>query len=138
MFDIGWSELLLIAIVAIIVIGPKDLPAALRTFGKFTGRMKRMARDFQSQFNEAIREAELDTVAKDVKSMTRLDPLADLRKDLNKVGSDIATGLNKPVDTEMKAIAAEKGTDEPAPVTVADKPAEVLAAPAATPVEAKP
>ena len=60
MFDIGWTELLVIAVVAIVVIGPKDLPRAMRTVGQWTGKMKRMAREFQGQFNEALREAELD------------------------------------------------------------------------------
>ena len=60
MFDIGWTELLVVAVVAIVVIGPKDLPRAMRIVGQWTGRMKRMARDFQGQFNEALREAELD------------------------------------------------------------------------------
>ncbi len=64
MFDIGWNELLLIAVVAIVVIGPKDLPRAMRYVGQWSGRMKRMAREFQGQFNEALREAELDDVKK--------------------------------------------------------------------------
>ena len=66
MFEIGWTELLVIAVVAIVVIGPKDLPRAMRSVGQWTGKMKRMAREFQGQFNEAIREAELDGVKKDV------------------------------------------------------------------------
>ena len=82
MFDIGWTELLVIAVVAIVVIGPKDLPRALRTVGQWTGKVKRMARDFQSQFNEAISEAELDDVKQDVEEIGKIDPMADVRDDL--------------------------------------------------------
>jgi sec-independent protein translocase protein TatB len=82
MFDIGWTELVVIAVVAILVIGPKDLPRAMRTVGKYSGKMRRMARDFQNQFNEALREAELDEVKKEVQSIAKIDPMADLRKDL--------------------------------------------------------
>jgi len=65
MLDIGWTELLLIAVVAIVVIGPKDLPDALRTLGRMVTKVRRMAGDFQGQFNQAIREANLEDVKKD-------------------------------------------------------------------------
>ena len=55
MFDMSWGEVMLIGGVALIVIGPKDLPKALRTVGQITGKLRRMAGEFQSQFNEAIR-----------------------------------------------------------------------------------
>jgi len=64
MFDIGWSELLVIAVVAIVVIGPKELPRLMRTFGHYTGKIRRAAADFQRQFEEAVRESELDEVRK--------------------------------------------------------------------------
>ena len=84
MFDIGWSEILVIAVVAIVVIGPKDLPRAMRAVGRWSGKIKRMAREFQSQFNEAIREAELDEVKKQVTEIANIDPMADLKNDLSK------------------------------------------------------
>jgi sec-independent protein translocase protein TatB len=82
MFDIGWSELLVIAAVALIVIGPKELPGVLRSVGHWMGKIRRMASDFQSQFNEAMREAEMsdlkkhaDDLNQNVKSLTSgLDP----------------------------------------------------------------
>jgi sec-independent protein translocase protein TatB len=64
MFDIGWSELLVIAVVAIVVVGPKDLPRLMRTFGHYMGKVRRMASDFQRQFEEAVRDSELDEVRK--------------------------------------------------------------------------
>ena len=65
--------------------------------------MKRMARDFQSQFNEAIREAELDSVKKAVDDLARIDPMADLRrKDMNKTNAEIWTELNKPAPGQQR------------------------------------
>ena len=66
MLDMSWGEVMLIGGVALIVIGPKDLPKALRTVGQITTKLRRMAGEFQMQFNEAIREAELDEVRKEV------------------------------------------------------------------------
>ena len=66
MFDIGWCELLVIAIVALIAIGPKELPGVLRMAGQWIGKVRRMASDFQGQFQEALREAEMEDLKKQV------------------------------------------------------------------------
>jgi sec-independent protein translocase protein TatB len=71
MFDIGWSEMLLVAVIAIVVIGPKDLPAALRQAGKWMGAVRRMASDFQGQVNEAMKEAELDGLRQELNELKR-------------------------------------------------------------------
>ncbi len=63
MFDIGWSELLVIGVVAIIVVGP-ELPRLMRTFGHYLGKVRHMAADFQRQFEEAVRDSEIDEVRK--------------------------------------------------------------------------
>src|SRR6476619_4016351 len=64
MFDIGWSEPLVIGVVAIIVVGPKELPRLMRTFGHYLGKVRHMAADFQRQFAEAVRDSEIDEVRK--------------------------------------------------------------------------
>jgi len=64
MFDIGWSELVVIAVVALIAIGPKELPGVLRNVGHWMGKVRRMAAEFQSQFQEAMREAEMEDLKK--------------------------------------------------------------------------
>jgi sec-independent protein translocase protein TatB len=78
MFDIGWSELLVIAVVALIAIGPKELPGVLRTIGQWMGKARRMAAEFQGHFNEAMREAEM----------------ADLKKSFDEV-RDATSGLTR-------------------------------------------
>lgn len=83
MFDMSWGEVMVIGAVALIVIGPKDLPKALRTLGNMTSQLRKMASEFQGQFNEAMREAELDEIKKEVSglnesvaSLNSYDPLA--------------------------------------------------------------
>jgi sec-independent protein translocase protein TatB len=69
MFEISWSELLILAIVTLIFVGPKELPVFLRTLGRYAGMVKRQAHDFRSQFDAAMREAELDAVTKEFADM---------------------------------------------------------------------
>jgi sec-independent protein translocase protein TatB len=116
MFDIGWTELLVVAVVAILVVGPKDLPRMLRTFGQTMGKMRRMASDFQGQFNDAVREAErqvdLDGVRKSVSDVTDFDPLADIKKDLG----DTQAALKEEVTPSIEAPSpSPTGASEPAP-----------------------
>jgi sec-independent protein translocase protein TatB len=86
MFDVAWSELLIIAVVAIVVVGPKDLPRLMRTFGHYAGKMRRAAADFQRQFNEAMREAEVDEVRKAIESVraTSAQTAVDLKAPIDK------------------------------------------------------
>jgi sec-independent protein translocase protein TatB len=107
MFDISWTEFLLIGIVALVVIGPKELPGVMRTLGQYTRKIRGMAADFQNQFQEAMREAEMadlkksvDDLAQDVKSY---DPLKGAREDVEAIGKDLNKDLskdfeNKPLD----------------------------------------
>ncbi|MGL4438743.1 MAG: Sec-independent protein translocase protein TatB [Bosea sp. (in: a-proteobacteria)] len=91
MFDIAWSEMLVIGAVALVVIGPKDLPKALRSVGEAVGKIKRMAAEFQGQFNDAMREAELHDLKKQVEDVggsvqaaTKVDfnPIQTIREEL--------------------------------------------------------
>jgi sec-independent protein translocase protein TatB len=109
MFDITSSKLLLLGIVALIVIGPKDLPVLLRTIGKYVGIIKRQAADFRAQFDEAIRESELDQLKKDVESMGQ-EAEASMRE------------AERSVTTELDAVKAdvEAATD----TALLDKPAD--------------
>jgi sec-independent protein translocase protein TatB len=79
MFDVGYSELLVIAIVLIVVIGPKDLPKMLRAFGKAMTRFRQVSGDFRKQFDEALKESELGEVKKAIDSARGLDPRVQIR-----------------------------------------------------------
>ena len=119
MFDIGWTEMLVIAIVMIVVVGPKDLPRMLRTFGKTTAKLRAMAGDFQKQFNEALKEAELDDVKKSVDELRKLNPASEIKKQLNpfeKAAQDIRSGLDsalKPPPSSTVPPAADARPAEP-------------------------
>lgn len=120
MFDIGWSELVLIGVVALVAIGPKELPGVLRMVGQWMGKARKMAAEFQGQFQEAMREAEM----------------ADLKKSFDEVkeaassftGGGLMTSLQKDVSDALR-------------VDALDKPAETTATaavePAATSTEAQ-
>ena len=142
MFDIGWTELLVVACIAIIVVGPKDLPRMLRTFGQTVGKLRRMANEFQSTFNDALREAEkqadIDEIRKQVESVGNFDPLGDIKKSvepLKKAGDDLAKDVGKRIDTGSPAKPAEAAANEttPAPDTTA-----VTEPPAASPANEQP
>ena len=100
MFDIGWGELLVIGVVALVAIGPKELPGVLRTVGQWTGKLRRMATEFQNQFHEAMREAELsdlkkqvDDITSEVRSYGSFDPVSDVRRELEKTQSQIESAM---------------------------------------------
>ena len=99
MFDISWTEFLLIAVVALIVIGPKELPAVMRTLGQWTRKVRSMAADFQNQFQEAMREAEMADLKKQVDDMahdvTQFDPLKGVRDDIESMGKDFERSLDR-------------------------------------------
>jgi sec-independent protein translocase protein TatB len=119
MFDIGWSELVVIAVVALIAIGPKELPGVLRTVGAYMGKIRRMASEFQGQFQEAMREAEIDELKKDMDDMAakaqdyaHFDPIAEVRSDIEK-----SLGELPPLD--QPSTTPEVATAPPAPDTPA-------------------
>jgi len=122
MFEVGWSELLVIAVVMIVVVGPKDLPNMLRTFGRTAAKLRAMAGDFQKQFNEALKEAELDDVKSSIDSLRGLNPMNEVRKQLNpfeQAAADVRAG----VDTMMKPKPA---ADPAAPAAETPQAAEPL------------
>jgi sec-independent protein translocase protein TatB len=134
MFDISWSEFLLIGIVALVVIGPKELPGVLRTLGQYTRKVRRMATEFQNQFQEAMREAEMTDLKKEVDAMAsdikNYDPLKDVRSDVEAMGKDIESSLK----AEPTPPKAEPPVDGGA--AVSEGVPEVAAPEAAAPVMA--
>ncbi len=152
MLDIGWSELLVIAVILIVVVGPKDLPPMIRAFGKMTARLRRTAGEFRAQFDEALREAELDDLRQSVDEARKLNPASSLRDAINplrQMGNEIKADLQKATKPDNKSVmppdaasleeAAPVLPEIPAPLsgTPSDlsQPAPV-AAPAAVPAPA--
>jgi sec-independent protein translocase protein TatB len=121
MFDIGWSELVVIAVVALIAIGPKELPGVLRMVGQWMGKARKMAGEFQGQFQEAMREAEMadlkksfDEVKEAATGFTSGNLMTSLQRDVDKA-LDIE-GVEKPAETPAAAIqpsASEPPAIEP-------------------------
>ena len=103
MFDIGWPELLVIATVLIVVVGPKDLPQMLRAFGRTMAKVRGMAAEFRTQFDDALREAELDEVRKTVADVKGLNPghaFRDAIDPLRKAGEDVRKTMNEKVSAD--------------------------------------
>ena len=130
MLDMSWGEIMVIGAVALIVIGPKDLPKALRTVGQMTGKVRRMAAEFQGQFNEAMREAELDDIKKQVQGLN------------DEVGSSLSTGGFNPIQTirdELKTSSESSTSLTPPPdAPPGVDPLAVEPPPAMLPLSAEP
>src|SRR6266852_7487975 len=87
LFDIGWSELMLIGIVALVVIGPKDLPKALRVAGFWVRKARTLSREFQSSVEQMVREAELDEMRQELKKASEIDLDKEFRQAVDPTGS---------------------------------------------------
>ncbi|MCO6390714.1 twin-arginine translocase subunit TatB [Aliihoeflea aestuarii] len=117
MFDLSWSEILIIAIVLIVVVGPKDLPRVLRSFGKTMSKVRSMAGDFRKQFDEALKEAELDDLKSLADDARKLNPASEIRKALNpmeQAAKDVRAGVDKAMKPATP-ISAEKPASTPQP-----------------------
>jgi sec-independent protein translocase protein TatB len=121
MFDIGWAEFLIIGVVGLVVIGPKDLPEVFRTIGRFTAKLRSMSRDFQRAMETAAKESGVSDVAKDLKTMTSAKNLG-----LDAV-KDAATKFEKWDPLKPKTASTPKPATpvmaSPAPETIAAPPA---------------
>ena len=134
MLEVGWSEILVIALVLIIVVGPKELPGMLRTFGKMASRLRTMANEFKGQFDEALREAELDDVRKGISEVNKLNPTNTLRDAINplrQLGQDIKSDLQKASDISLRPDApAGAGQDAEESSDIVEAAEAVLTKPA--------
>ena len=116
MFDIGWSELAVIALVAVLVIGPKDLPAAMRTAALWIRKIRSLANEFQSGLNEIVREAELDELKRDIDRATSVDIKNEIGKHLDPTGeAERALDLNEDLKSIEKPAEGEPASSEAAP-----------------------
>ena len=147
MLDMSWGEVMVIGAVALIVIGPKDLPKALRTVGQMTAKVRRMAGEFQSQFNDAMREAELDDVRRQMQDLNHsVASATPTFNPIQTVRDELKGAVEKPVTadppstpapdqspTEALATATAQGRGEAAsPVPV--EPSLALPVPSVPPI----
>jgi sec-independent protein translocase protein TatB len=118
LFDIGWPELLLIGVIALVVIGPKDLPRALRVAGYWVGKARTLSREFQSSIDQMIREAELEEIRQDLKKASEFDIEKEFRETVDPTGS-LAESIKPPEipdffdDTPRPAAAVSEAPVEP-------------------------
>lgn len=91
MFDLGWSKLLIIAVVAIVVVGPQELPALLRTLGRFVSQLRRQANEFRAQFEDMLKDTELQSIRKDL-------------QDIKQTTVDAAQSLQRSVDDGLQPV----------------------------------
>jgi sec-independent protein translocase protein TatB len=154
MFDIGWSEFVVIAVVALIAIGPKELPGVLRMVGQWMGKARRMAAEFQGQFQEAMREAEMadlkksfDEVKEAATGFTSGNIINSLQTDVSKAlkiddvgkpaaGADAPSASDASTDTHTAASGPLAITPEDQP-QVSAQPTLPAAAEAELPPDAK-
>src|SRR6266571_4997862 len=135
LFDIGWPELLLIGVVALVVIGPKDLPRALRVAGFWVRKARTLSREFQSSVDQMIREAELEEIRQDLKKATEFDLEKEIKETVDPTG-DLAESIKPPdlPDYFEEAEGPKPADGEPAPALSA--PSETTETAAPEPAEA--
>jgi sec-independent protein translocase protein TatB len=146
MFDFAWSEIGLIGLVAVVVLGPKELPQAMRALGRFTRQARKLANEFQGHVNELVRESELDDVRTSVQRISAGNVGAEIDKLLDpdaKLSAELDAALSKARETVSASPDSAEATAAPAPA--AEPPAVLEAAtgaaippplPPATPVAA--
>ncbi|WP_284758454.1 Sec-independent protein translocase protein TatB [Agrobacterium sp. fls2-241-TYG-188a] len=153
MLDIGWSELLVIAVVLIVVVGPKDLPPMIRAFGKTMAGLRKMAGDFRSQFDEALKEADMDDVRQTISDVRNLNPTNSLRDAMNplrQLGNEIRSDLqgattppsspatSAPADLSAVSLSEPEMKLPDGPPVIATEASTASATPATGPATAAP
>ena len=136
MFDIGWSEMAIIVVVALVVIGPKELPSALRTITQWVRQARRMASEFQSGIDQIVREAELDEARKAIESAATLDVGNEIKKAVDPTG-EIMQSMNPQIEDAPPPPQATVTTTSPAPA-LSEPAAPEPAAPAPKGAPAQP
>lgn len=130
MFDIGWPELMIIALITILVVGPKEIPRVLRTVTQIMRKLRSMASEFQSGIDELAREAELDDLKKDIERTASRDIAGDLEKSIDPTG-DVTKSMRE-IETSLKEDPREstvagnvvEAIQESAPKPKVDEPAK--------------
>lgn len=110
--DLSWSHILLVLIVALVVVGPKDLPKLMRTIGQWMGRARQMADQFRKSFDDMTRQAELDELRNELEGLRSRRPFADLDREVN--ASILPPDLSSAPNTSEHELAAEPRREDKA------------------------
>jgi sec-independent protein translocase protein TatB len=116
---VGFSELLLLALAALIIVGPKDLPLMMRKVGQMVGKGRAMAREFQAAFEDIARQSELEELRKEIEDLKRNNAMVDAQKDLANMEGEINSAVMQRSEpaaaaVESEADAAPKSKDDAA------------------------
>ena len=123
MFDLSWSELLLIAVVAIVFIGPKELPGALRALGRWAGKARAMAREFQNNIDDMIRDSEIDEIRKEVNKIESGELAREIEQTIDPKG-EIGKALEPP---DVAPLPSAAGVPVEPPAATQSEPAGATA-----------
>ena len=136
MFDLfAWQHIVIMLVVALVVVGPKDLPRMMHTAGKWAGKARNMANEFRKSFDEMARQAELDELRKEIDELKKNNPVSDMMNSVNAVNDD----LTKQVDSAIEGVGPPQTVTEP-PVegTAEPRGGEFQVTDAASPAPAEP
>jgi sec-independent protein translocase protein TatB len=123
MLDVGWQELFVIGIVAVVVIGPKDLPQAIRTFTRAIRKVRSMAGEFQRGLEEVVREAEVEEIRKEIAKTADLDIAREIENTIDPTGN-LARELDmSDLQADLDATAKQSAALPPAPADTREPPA---------------
>ncbi len=144
MFDIGWTEVLVISVVVLFVVGPRDIPKVLRTVGQWAGKIRGLAREFRESVDDAVRESELDEVRKTVESArsgfrkeirATVDPGGELTRSLRDVGAPSSVAEPESSSADEQSLEEQEGGKPAAGTpTPAPPPARPPSVPAGAPM----
>ncbi|MBS0275270.1 MAG: twin-arginine translocase subunit TatB [Proteobacteria bacterium] len=123
MFDLSWSHILIFLVVALVVVGPKDMPRLLRIAGQWVGKARGMANEFRKSFDEMARQSELDELRSEIENLRRERPLSELENEMNRPLEPAP--VMRPLDTPLDpgpAMDAHNHAVEEAPPEVVERP----------------
>ncbi len=144
MFEISWSELLILAVVTLLFVGPKELPVFLRTIGRYAGTVRRHASEFRAQFDQAMREAELDSMKKEMEGMQASvnAEVMSATKSFEEAGAAAKfdpSSITTPISAQANSMANPMaGTALVQPADASSVTEAVLPAPESVPMPARP